>query len=116
MRLVGCRFFFPFFGIGTQGLSPRYWSQFPEKDAGVPLVTGTLRKGSPFPVCGTAPSPPTPATPWEGREGPTLGFYLLLNQSVPFLCFLKTNTLPPLSQGSFLMKLPGQVCETWVFR
>lgn len=57
MRLVGCRFFFPFFGIGNQGLNPGYCSLFPEKDAGIPRVTGTSRKGSPFPICGTVPSP-----------------------------------------------------------
>lgn len=83
MRLVGCRFFFPFFGVGTQGLSPRYCSQFPEEDMGVPLVTGALRKGAN--VCGTAQSPPPRPThtPQEGREGATLRFYLLLNQ--PYL-------------------------------
>lgn len=91
MRLVGCRFFFPFFGVGHQGLSPGYCSLFPEKDAGIPPVTGTPRKGPHFPICGTAPSPP------RGHRGSSS-------------CFLSTlelaHTFPPLPSETNLIPAP----------
>lgn len=52
IRLVGRRFFFPFFGVGSQGLSSGYCIPFPEKDAGIPPVTRTLQKKTVFAFCG----------------------------------------------------------------
>lgn len=82
----------PPFGVDNQGLSPRYLSQFSEKD----IERHRVKEGLPFLHLWHSP-----LSRWKG-SGP-LDFFLLFNQLLPFLlCFSKPALTPSPASGQLL--------------